>query len=405
VQASRALPLLLAVAVVLGCDSNGSGDAEQPPAAATADPSATSSASSGDAVPAPPEIVDAVLYAIGLSTDPYGESRPGGIGLATGVETGDVHRDEIRDDDLGSFVPPKWIDDGRIVASTHGPPFRPPMLFAVEDGRLQRLGSAPLRALEPVGVWSPDGTLVATEPIARCEPEQGLEECYRQSGVIDVIDGDGERRRIGRWYLGGWAPDGRLLVTDDRAEEYLALDVETGRTEPVIDRAAVALLAGKRRVGIGRPVWSADGRFVAALAGIPWGKRSGKIGTIVVARADGTPLRLVTSPWIVSMLAWSPVGHRLAYTTSGFPDPHELFVLDEPDGEPQQLFATADRHFDWVTWSPDGRSLLADDEHAFRRGRWLVLDARTGAEIREVPRLGGAPVWCCPVNASVTLNG
>jgi hypothetical protein len=208
---------------------------------------------------------------------------------------------------------------------------------------------------------------------------------------------DGKRTRISRWHLGGWAPDGRLLVTDDRGEEYRALDVVTARAEPVIDRAAVAELAEKRRVGVDKPVWSADRRFVAALAGIPWGRRSGKVGTIVLARADGTPLRLVTSPYIVSMLAWSPTGHRLAYTTSGFPDPHELYVLDEPDGEPRRLFAAGARHF--------GRFLLVDDEHAARRGRWLLIDAETGRIVRRLPRLGGAPQWCCPVNAYVTLNG
>jgi Tol biopolymer transport system component len=350
--------------------------------------------------------VDAVIYAIGLSTDPYGESRPEGIGLATGLATGGVRRDEVRDDDLGSFAPPRWIDDRRVVAARRGPPFRPPALFAVDTGRLESLGAAPLGSLEPMGAWSPDGSLVATEPIERCEPATAVEECYRQSGAIDVVDVvDGDRRRFGGWHLGGWTPDGRLLVTDDRGVEYLALDVETSRTQPAIDMAAVTRLAGKRRVGVGKPIWSADGEYVAALAGVPWGRRSDKTGTLVIARADGTPVRLVTSPWIISMLAWSPEGHRLAFTTSGFPDPHELFVLDAPDGEPRLIFRTPDRHFDWVTWSPDGDALLVDDEHAFRSGRWVVLDASTGEEIRELPRLGGAPTWCCPANAYVTLNG
>jgi Tol biopolymer transport system component len=222
---------------------------------------------------------------------------------------------------------------------------------------------------------------------------------------VEVIAADGGRTRISPWHLSGWAPDGRLLVTDDRGEERLALDVATNRAEPVIDRTAVAELAGKRRVGVGKPVWSVDGRYLAAFAGVPWGRDSGRVGTVVLAGADGTPVRLVSSPYLISMLSWSPSGHRLAFTTSGFPDPHELFVLDEPDGEPRRLFATDARHFDWITWSPDGRFLLVDDEHAGRRGRWVLIDAESGRVVRRLPRFGGAPQWCCPVNAYVTLNG
>jgi hypothetical protein len=402
------VPVLLGVALLAACgETEPAADTRRPVSAPTAPPPTLELPPPTPEAPAPPsEPVDAVLYTIGLSTDPFGESHPAGIGLVTGLETGDMRRDEIRDDDLGWFwPPPRWIDPARVVASRKGPPFRPPLVFAVVGDVLRRLGPAPLRPLEPVGLWSPDGTLVATEPIARCEPEQGVDECYRQSGAVQVVDADGERRQVGRWHLGGWAPDGRLLVTDDRGEEYLALDVAASRAQPVIDRAEVAELAGRQRVGVDKPVWSADRRFVAALAGIPWGRRSGKVGTIVLARADGTPLRLVTSPYIVSMLACSPTGHRLAYTTSGFPDPHELFVLDEPDGEPRRLFAAGARHFDWFTWSPDGRFLLVDDEHAARRGRWLLIDAETGRIVRRLPRLGGAPQWCCSVNAYVTLNG
>jgi len=39
------------------------------------------------------------------------------------------------------------------------------------------------------------------------------------------------------------------------------------------------------------------------------------------------------------------------------PDAARALVLDEPTDKPRRLFAT-DRHFDWITWSPDGRRLL-----------------------------------------------
>jgi hypothetical protein len=159
---------LLGTALLTACgEAEPTVNPQRPPAAP-----ATTAAPAGEPVP-PSEPANAVLYTIGLSTDPYGESRPAGIGLVTGLETGDLRRDEIRDDDLGWFwPPPRWIDPARVVASRKGPPFRPPLVFAVADDLLRRLGPAPLRPLEPVGHWSPDGTLVATEPIAPASPSR-----------------------------------------------------------------------------------------------------------------------------------------------------------------------------------------------------------------------------------------
>lgn len=150
---------------------------------------------------------------------------------------------------------------------------------------------------------------------------------------------------------------------------------------------------------VGPPRWSADRRYVAALVAGKWPKEAKAFNGFVIAHADGTPIRVVTSPYLISMFAWSPRGHELAWTTSGFPDPHELFVLDEPESKPRRLFATGARHFDWIAWSPDGSKLLLDDEHA---GHWRLFPVdETGSEL---PRLGGRPLWCCPVNAYSTFN-
>jgi Tol biopolymer transport system component len=108
---------------------------------------------------------------------------------------------------------------------------------------------------------------------------------------------------------------------------------------------------------------------------------------------DGKIVRLLRSRYEISMLALSATGQRLAYTTSGFPAPHELFVVDRPEAQPRRIF-TAARHFDWITWSATGRWLLLDDEHA---GKWQLFDASAGT-VRSLPRLVGRPLWCCPQN-------
>jgi hypothetical protein len=297
--------------------------------------------------------VNAVLYGIGLSTDPYVDDRPRGIGVAWGLDSDELERTELHDRSLLWFGQPRWIDGSTVVATRRGPPYRPPVLFGVRRSGLERLGPAPLGRLEPDGRWSPDGTLVASEPIARCG-----DDCYRSGGSVYVTTADGSSRsRVTSGHVAGWTPDGRLLVTDDYVR-YVALDLETGEREEILPRSAFVDFAGVPGGLAQRPIWSADGRYIAAYGSprLPEDVARQTAGAFVVARADGTIVRLVTTPYIVSMLAWSPTGHRLAYTTSGFPDPHELWVVDDPAprpvanaSRPRKLFATGDRHFDWVT--------------------------------------------------------
>lgn len=347
----------------------------------------------------------AVLYTIGVSTDPYGNSAPGGFGVVTSLGDHAEAKIEIREPGLGSFGGAEWIDSSRILVPQGAPPLRRPLIYRFRLGRLEKEGASPLPRFHVNQTWSRDGALIASEPIVRCEPEQRtLYECYRQPGAVFVQRADGsDRRKVWDGHFSSWTPDGRLLVTDRvRQDRFEALDVVTGERELPLDPMRIAVEAGVRRTwGLGVPRWSADGRFLAARAGIIWPDRKDRLSTIVVARSDGRVVRFLSSPYIISMFAWSPVGHRLAYTTSGFPDPHELFVLREPSARPVRLFVTKARHFDWITWSPDGRRLLVDDESD---GTWRLLPVEATAGGRAVPRLGGRPLWCCPVNAYAT-NG
>jgi Tol biopolymer transport system component len=159
----------------------------------------------------------------------------------------------------------------------------------------------------------------------------------------------------------------------------------------------VAARFGLGHAWLSAPRWSADGRYLAAMISGDLQRRR-VTGAVLLAQADGRPIRLITSPYIISMFAWSPAGHRLAYTTSGFPAPHQLLLVDGPKARPKTLFETI-RHFDWVTWSPDGRWLLVDDEHA---DRWRLVRTAGRRVVRSLPRLGGRPFWCCPTNAYET---
>lgn len=320
--------------------------------------------------------VDAVLYTIGLSTDPYGSSAPHGFGVATGLGAGRLRRVEIRVRGLGSFTGADWIDGRNIFVPRKAPPLRPPFVYRYEEGKLRRNRTVPIQSTSSFA-WSPDRRLIAVEPARPCKRKQvSLFSCYRSSGEIFVLGRDGSRRRkLTAGHLQGWTVDGRIVFfrSYQRATP-LAIDPRTRRTGPVLPGWQVE-----------PPLWSRDRRYVAAVTG----------AGILIARSDGRPVQRIRSRLVISMIAWAPSGARLAYTTSGFPDPHQLFVLDAPRAKPRLLYATGAEHFDWVTWSPDGCRLLLDEEH---RGRWLLLRTDRSREPRPLPRLGGRPLWCCPVN-------
>lgn len=348
----------------------------------------------------------AVLYTLGVSTDPYGGgSSPGGFGVIFKPASRGEQHVEIRNGDLGFFGGAEWIDERRILVPRDAPPFRQPLIFRLDGNRLVREGRSPLPPLDTQQAWSPDRRLIASQPIEPCESNQRPHwKCYRQADEIYLQSADGSRRRvITTGHFNSWTPDGRLVLVVDRRgfTIHQALDVRTGRRAVPLSAARVARSAKLKRASLGPPRWSADGRYIAAMVAGKWPKPSKAVHGLVLARADGTPIRVITSPYLISMFAWSPSGHRLAWTTSGFPDPHEVFVLDEPTAQPRRLFAT-ERHFDWITWSPDGRRLLLDDENA---GRWRLIDTAGKTKITALRRFGGRPLWCCPVNAYATFNG
>jgi hypothetical protein len=320
--------------------------------------------------------VDAVLYTIGFSTDPYGHSKPGGFGVVTGLRRGSFEKVEVHERRLGGFAGAEWLNPDLIVVPGPWPPLRRPRLYRY-DGELERGGSAPI----PGGAgyaWSARLGLFAYEPAIPCRPKQrSLFACYRASGELFVARADGtEKRKVTAGHLMGWTTDGRIgfFKSYQRATPR-AIDLGGGETGPVLPGWKSEL-----------PIWSPDGRFAAAVTG----------AGVVIADANGRVVQTIRSRLVISMIAWAPVGRRLAFTTSGFPDPHQLFLVDRPSASPRLLFVADSWHFDWITWSPDGTRILLDDEN---RDRWLLFRADRSGRRRALPRLGGRPLWCCPVNS------
>lgn len=327
-----------------------------------------------------------VLYTIGISTDPYGNSRPNGFGVARGITDEKLNKVELRSSEFGWFGGAEWLDRGQILAHRSAPPLRPPVIFRFASGRLTRSHLAPFVSGTTYR-WSPDRELLALEPPAACKRGQAsLFSCYRGSGRIYVARRDGSAKHlVAKGTAPSWTPDGRLAF-------YRTWRELTRGRAVILDYTSGRQTFRDRYWAYEEPLVSADGRYLAA-------RRQGKV---VVTNSDGRLVREFPTPYLVSMVAWAPRGHRLAYTTSGFPDPHELFIVDPETWERTRIFVSGAPHFDWITWSPDGKSLLLDGDEA---GGWRVFSAQTGDQIRLLPRLGGRPLWCCPVNDYDALVG
>jgi hypothetical protein len=323
---------------------------------------------------------DVVVYSIGISTNPYGRNKPVGFGVVTGLSSGRLKRVEVRRREYAGFPGAEWLDRGRILVNRHAPPLRPPAIFSYRNGRLVHAGIAPFPG-GSVYRWSPDWSRVAFEPSVPCRPGQAsLFDCYKSGTRIFIADGSGTRQ-VASGVLGGWTTGSRLVVYKTMKAwargDAIVLDLATGNKR------------SRRKFWLDQqPIRSADGQYLAWIHGVKHRTE------VIVSHAGGRVVQTLTTHYILSMFAWSTRGHLLAYTTSGFPSPHQLFVVD-PGHEPRKIFATGRRHFDWITWSPDGRQLLLDGDAA---GGWRVFSARTGRQLRLLRRLGGRPFWCCPVN-------
>jgi len=344
-----------------------------------------------------------IAFIPGASTDPNGNSSPHGLGVATGALDGSMKIVEIQGRHLGGGGL-SWVSPNRLLVGTPGPAIPnagSAMMFALSGGLLNALSVTQLGPLNTSYIWSPDGRTVAFQPISGA------------GNRVFVKRADGsDPHLVASGVLNGWSPDGRVVLFTGGYGEfnpgaYVTLDLRSRRRRTLLSSSQLADYAHARVAELGGLAYSADGRYLAVralLGGFPGAAKLplGGQRVIVVARADGSIVRVITSTDVISMFAWSPHDHELAYTTSGFSVPHELYVLRSPRARPWRIFSQAE-HFDWVTWSPDDRWLLIDNEH---RGEWELLrltghrEARNldGASVptRRLPRLGGTPLWCCP---------
>jgi Tol biopolymer transport system component/DNA-binding winged helix-turn-helix (wHTH) protein len=241
----------------------------------------------------------------------------------------------------GEETQPAFSPDGRQVA----------FVWAGESGRNQdiyvtvvgtgstlRLTTDPANDSSPV--WSPDGRYIAfhrdsTRPAYFSIPSIGGAE----RKVLEVEPGG---KSIGRKAV--WSPDGRALIVSARPErnaprQLLMFSLDSREKRP--------LTSPRGPWGDEDPVFSPDGRWLAFVRGFV---------QLIVARADGSDERVLSTAPGIRGLAWTVDGKNIVYASfrsSG----NNLWRIPLSGGAPEMIGGVSGG-VAFPTFSPDGRKLV-----------------------------------------------
>lgn len=266
----------------------------------------------------------------------------------------------------------------------------------VADGIRETLLPGPEHSILSAA-WGPDGRRIVyliarieerldDEPlrIDLVEPRVCVDDL--STGSTDRCHGHPSEADVPRHVAVG--PEGRRLLLPT-PEALVTMDVRTGDVTPFVSHDDEALRGSLRELGVGelgslgRPTWSASGRFIAAIASL----RGPENMAPLVFDTDGA-LRSVGRPSgeLAEPMAWSPARDVLAYTRGEAPYRITEAYLLEPSGDDEPLLSSPDHVISDVAWSPSGRwlalSCWAPGDDGRLRWQLLVLDTRH----RERPR-------------------
>ncbi|MCC6174214.1 MAG: S9 family peptidase [Chloroflexi bacterium] len=258
-----------------------------------------------------------------------------------------------------------------VVAADVGGDERTQFHLLDRPGAQPRLLTDAPRTIHTFGGWHPDGRTMAFSANDR-DPR------FFDVSLLDVESG--ERRVLyrhdGTFYAGPFSPDGRWTIVQQVFTPFdhalLLLDVATGAVRTLTERGGPTRYA--------RPCWSRDGRAVLCVS-----DRGRDFLAIVALDVEtGRSRPVVEAGWDVNDFALAPDGRRLAceVNADGF---SEAWVHDLTDGSAVRLDIPPGQAYDsqkWTptfAWTPDASRVALTVSVATRPAGVLLADPQSGA--------------------------
>ncbi len=288
---------------------------------------------------------------------------------------------------------PRYSPNGRDIAFTIERGGRQDVAVMPASGGSPSLITSGGRNMHPA--WSPDGTRLVFISV-----RAGEADLYtiplRGSGASRITHSGVDKSAP------DWSPDNRTIVYSSNAGgnwNIWSVPAPGGTPRRLTDH----------RGDEWNPRYSPDGRFI--LFSTNWGENA-NIDAWMIPAGGGEPIRLTSGLDDDVTPAWSPDGRRIAFYT----DLGGLFVMDLASGKRTSI-APGEGFQDILSWSPDGRSILASRNPEFfrlfevdvERGgsrplglqAWNVwtpdLSRRTGAiAFARMDEAGNGDVWTLP---------
>ena len=277
-------------------------------------------------------------------------------------------------------VYPSWSSDGKqiLFSRARGP---------VVDDEIWIVGAAgenEHRLTFGSGAdWSPDGEQVAFTRHVSDELDE-----------VAVINADGsdEHSLVPNASFAAWSPDGNHILFE-RGGFY-------GGSIGVVDADGSDLQLLTNSSNDGCPSWSPDSEEIAYSGGP---KRQ-----LYVMNADGSGAHLVgrtnnsEKAFVDACASWSPDGRQLLFTTFDEDQDSELIAVVNADGTDQRILSPRPPDDDWISheepvWSPDGRHILYLDADAGFDGQLWIMNADGSARRRftagPFTQPNGGPDW------------